>query len=60
VVTLDGARDNWFGRRPPPSLAGERGDVLTEGAGRQDTASGPAKLGRVPMWAAAIRRSIDL
>jgi citronellol/citronellal dehydrogenase len=30
VVTLDGARDNWFGPWPPPSLADESGEVPTE------------------------------
>ncbi len=30
VVTLDGARDNWFGPWPPPTLAGEGGEVPTE------------------------------
>jgi citronellol/citronellal dehydrogenase len=30
VVTLDGARDNWFGPWPPPSLVGGEGDVPTE------------------------------
>jgi citronellol/citronellal dehydrogenase len=30
VVTLDGARDNWFGSWPPASLAGEGGEVPTE------------------------------
>jgi citronellol/citronellal dehydrogenase len=30
VITLDGARDNWFGPWPPPSLAGEGGEVPTE------------------------------
>jgi citronellol/citronellal dehydrogenase len=30
VVTLDGARDNWFGPWPPPSLEGETGDVPIE------------------------------
>ncbi len=30
VVTLDGARDNWFGPWPPPTLADERGQVPTE------------------------------
>jgi citronellol/citronellal dehydrogenase len=37
VVTLDGARDNWFGPWPPPGMAGEEGEVPTEarkGAGR--------------------------
>lgn len=30
TVTLDGARDNWFGPWPPPSLADESGVVPTE------------------------------
>jgi len=30
VVTLDGARDNWFGPWPPPSLVSEEGAVPTE------------------------------
>jgi citronellol/citronellal dehydrogenase len=30
VVTLDGARDNWFGPWPPPSLMGDGGEVPTE------------------------------
>jgi len=30
VVTLDGARDNWFGPWPPPSLVDEQGAVPTE------------------------------
>ena len=30
VVTLDGARDNWFGPWPPPTLAGDGGEVPTE------------------------------
>ena len=30
VVTLDGARDNWFGPWPPPTLADESGEVPTE------------------------------
>jgi citronellol/citronellal dehydrogenase len=30
VVTLDGARDNWFGPWPPPTLADEHGIVPTE------------------------------
>jgi citronellol/citronellal dehydrogenase len=29
VVTLDGARDNWFGPWPPPSLAADREEVPT-------------------------------
>ncbi len=37
VVTLDGARDNWFGPWPPPGMAGEQGEVPVEarrGSGR--------------------------
>lgn len=30
VVTLDGARDNWFGPWPPPGLTDEAGEVPTE------------------------------
>jgi citronellol/citronellal dehydrogenase len=30
VVTLDGARDNWFGPWPPPSLVDDAGAVPTE------------------------------
>jgi citronellol/citronellal dehydrogenase len=30
IVTLDGARDNWFGPWPPPTLADEQGVVPTE------------------------------
>ncbi len=30
TVTLDGARDNWFGPWPPPGLAGETGKVPVE------------------------------
>jgi citronellol/citronellal dehydrogenase len=30
TVTLDGARDNWFGPWPPPGLAGDGGDVPVE------------------------------
>src|SRR5215207_9677361 len=33
VVTLDGARDNWFGPWPPETLGGETGDVPTEARG---------------------------
>jgi citronellol/citronellal dehydrogenase len=33
VVTLDGARDNWFGPWPPESLAAEGGEVPTEPRG---------------------------
>jgi citronellol/citronellal dehydrogenase len=30
TVTLDGARDNWFGPWPPPGLTGDTGEVPTE------------------------------
>jgi citronellol/citronellal dehydrogenase len=30
TVTLDGARDNWYGPWPPPGLAGEEGQVPVE------------------------------
>ena len=30
TITLDGARDNWYGPWPPPGLAGESGDVPVE------------------------------
>ena len=30
VVTLDGARDNWFGPWPPPGLVDESGEVPVE------------------------------
>ncbi len=30
TITLDGARDNWFGPWPPPGLAGKTGEVPTE------------------------------
>jgi citronellol/citronellal dehydrogenase len=30
VITLDGARDNWFGPWPPESLTGRGGEVPTE------------------------------
>src|SRR5436305_4306849 len=30
VITLDGARDNWFGPWPPPGLADESGKPLSE------------------------------
>jgi citronellol/citronellal dehydrogenase len=35
VITLDGARDNWFGPWPPPSLVEDEGSVPTE-ARRRD------------------------
>ena len=30
VITIDGARDNWFGAWPPPGAAGESGEPLAE------------------------------
>jgi citronellol/citronellal dehydrogenase len=30
VITLDGARDNWFGPWPPPSLVEDEGNIPTE------------------------------
>jgi citronellol/citronellal dehydrogenase len=30
VITLDGARDNWFGPWPPPSLVSAEGEAPTE------------------------------
>ena len=30
TITLDGARDNWFGPWPPPGLTGAAGEVPTE------------------------------
>jgi citronellol/citronellal dehydrogenase len=30
TVTLDGARDNWFGPWPPPGLVDEAGEVPVE------------------------------
>jgi citronellol/citronellal dehydrogenase len=30
VVTIDGARDNWFGAWPPPAVTGESGEPLAE------------------------------
>jgi citronellol/citronellal dehydrogenase len=30
VITVDGARDNWFGPWPPPAVTGESGEPLAE------------------------------
>jgi citronellol/citronellal dehydrogenase len=30
VITIDGARDNWFGAWPPSSLLDDAGTVPTE------------------------------
>jgi citronellol/citronellal dehydrogenase len=40
TVTLDGARDNWFGPWPPPGLADEAGEVPVEERGGE-RATGP-------------------
>jgi citronellol/citronellal dehydrogenase len=34
VLTLDGARDNWFGPWPPPGAADETGEPLAEERGK--------------------------
>ncbi len=39
VVTLDGARDNWFGPWPPPGLTEDGGEVPTEARRPEDAAS---------------------
>jgi len=36
VITLDGARDNWFGPWPPPSLVEDEGTVPTEARQRHE------------------------
>ncbi len=41
TVTLDGARDNWFGPWPPPGLADEAGEVPVEARGGAKLATGP-------------------
>lgn len=41
TITLDGARDNWFGPWPPPGLTGETGEVPTEA--RRTDVSGTAE-----------------
>ena len=41
TVTLDGARDNWFGPWPPPGLADESGEVPVEERGAAARATGP-------------------
>jgi citronellol/citronellal dehydrogenase len=41
TVTLDGARDNWFGPWPPPGLADESGEVPVEERGGAQRATGP-------------------
>ncbi len=41
TVTLDGARDNWFGPWPPPGLADESGEVPVEERGAAQRATGP-------------------
>ena len=41
TVTLDGARDNWFGPWPPPGLAGDDGAVPVEERKGGGTVGGP-------------------
>jgi citronellol/citronellal dehydrogenase len=41
TVTLDGARDNWFGPWPPPGLADEAGEVPVEARKGDQAAAGP-------------------
>jgi citronellol/citronellal dehydrogenase len=41
TVTLDGARDNWFGPWPPPGLADEAGEVPVEERKGAGPAGGP-------------------
>jgi citronellol/citronellal dehydrogenase len=41
TITLDGARDNWFGPWPPPGLADESGEVPVEERGEAQRATGP-------------------
>jgi citronellol/citronellal dehydrogenase len=40
TITLDGARDNWFGPWPPPGLADEAGEVPVEERGAAARAKG--------------------
>ncbi len=41
TVTLDGARDNWFGPWPPPGLADEAGEVPVEARKPAGARGGP-------------------
>jgi citronellol/citronellal dehydrogenase len=41
TVTLDGARDNWFGPWPPPGLADAEGEVPTEARRGQGAEGAP-------------------
>ncbi|HEX4436525.1 MAG TPA: SDR family oxidoreductase [Solirubrobacteraceae bacterium] len=41
TVTLDGARDNWFGPWPPPGLADEGGEVPVEARKARGAVEGP-------------------
>src|SRR3954451_11657489 len=36
VITVDGARDNWFGPWPPPGATGESGEPLAEERAKPD------------------------
>ncbi len=44
TVTLDGARDNWFGPWPPPGLADDAGEVPVEERGAGARAGGSPGL----------------
>lgn len=52
VITVDGARDNWFGPWPPSAIRSESGSVLAEerrpGAGRPSTARTSSSEARRP------------
>jgi citronellol/citronellal dehydrogenase len=37
VMTIDGARDNWFGAWPPPGVTGDSGEPLAEERDRRAT-----------------------
>jgi citronellol/citronellal dehydrogenase len=37
VITIDGARDNWFGAWPPPGVTGDSGEPLAEERDRRGT-----------------------
>ena len=50
VITLDGARDNWFGPWPPPSLVEDEGDVPTEARRPGPDRRTPYHRGRARAW----------
>ena len=43
VVTIDGARHNWFGPWPPPALVGEREGIPAEERGPKPPAHSRAR-----------------